>query len=425
MPGRYRALVASGLMDRSTGRQADVEGVPDDGRGRRADSPQELTKSGWRDVLLRTQEQVKSDNVPIVAAGVAFWSMLAVIPSLIALVSLYGLVSNPADVEAQLRSFTSALPVEARRLLEEQLLSIVTRPSAGLSVGLFTGLGAVLLTASNGMKALITGVNVAYDEPESRGYFKLRATALLFTIAAIGLAVVALGFIIALPAVLRRTPLGDASRIAISVLRWPLLALLVVVGLSLLYRYGPDREEAKWRWVSWGAVVATVLWLVGSALFAVYANNFGSYNETYGTLGGVIVLMLWLFVTAFAVLFGAELNSEMEHQTVMDTTTGPSRSLGTRQAFVADTVGAVPARGRKKGGGASHGPSPSIPLDTNPEVAGRPPNGNGSGPSGALGPDVVPVAGIGAAAGVLVGGFAVAKALARRPAVRRIVIHDD
>jgi membrane protein len=279
-----------------------------DARGRTAEAPTQIPPRGWKDVLVRVKKELRDDQVSVLAAGVAFFAMLALFPALIALVSLYGVVASPAEAQAQISSFAGVLPADARELLMTQLSSLASGQDRGLTFGFLASLAAALWTASSGMKAVIEGINLAYDEKETRGFFKVRGLSLVLTVLAIVAAVVALGAIVVIP--------------------------LVLEGLGL----GPFGKP-RWRWVSLGAATATVLWLLASIAFSVYVNNFGSYNETYGALGGVIILLLWLYLGGFVVLLGAELDSELEHQTAKDSTEGPSQPLGQRRAQMADTVG--------------------------------------------------------------------------------------
>ena len=309
-------------------------------RGRFAQSPTKLPKAGWKDVARRTLQEVKSDNVPITAAGVAFYGMLALAPTMVALVSLYGLLTTPEEAAEQVQGLTAALPGEAARLLVAQLKSITGADSGGLGIKLALSLIGLFWSASSGTTALIRGLGIAYDEPEGRGFVKLRSRALLLTVIALVGAVLVLGLTVALPSILDAAGLGSVGKTVALVLRWPLIGLLGMAALAALYRYGPDRDKAKWRWVSPGTIVAAALWVIGTGLFAFYAGRFASYNETYGTLAGAVVLLLWLYLTALAVLVGAELNSELERQTLEDSTVGEPLGLGERKASSADTVGA-------------------------------------------------------------------------------------
>jgi membrane protein len=270
--------------------------------------------------------------------------MLAIFPAIIAVVTVYGMVADPDQVESQVGELAKSLPSGADQLLTAQLKSVTSAGRQSLSIGLAVSLLAVLWSASGGVQGLVKGLNLVYDEQESRGFLKLRGLSLLLTLGAILTAVVAVALVAVFPAVVDDLGLGRTGELAASVARWVVLALLVLVALAVLYRFAPDRASPRWRWVSWGAVVALVLWLLGSIGFSWYVDNFGKYNQTYGALAAVIILLLWLFLSAFVVLLGAELDAESERQTARDTTTGPSRPMGSRDAEVADTLGESPRR---------------------------------------------------------------------------------
>jgi membrane protein len=315
--------------------------VPNDpGRGRQATRPQQIPPRGWKDVALRLKTQVKQDQVPLLAAGVAFYTLLSLFPAVIAAVSIYGLRANPETVRRQLDRLTQLLSPETAAILGQQIRQITSGAGGALGLATVLGIATALWSASSGMKALVTGVNMAYDETESRKFLKLRGLALLLTLGAMLLLGIALVLIVAFPAVTNDWP--TALRWTASILRWLLLAALLVVGLAVLYRFAPDRDNPRWSWVSWGSGVATVLWILASIGFSAYVRWFGNYNKTYGALAGIIILMLWLWLTAFVVLVGAELNTEMELQTARDTTSGPERPMGERQAHAADHVAAAP-----------------------------------------------------------------------------------
>jgi membrane protein len=315
-----------------------------DAAGREADRPSEIPPRGWFAILRRVKAEVKEDNVTLLAAGVAFYAMLAIFPAIIAVVTVYGMVADPAQVQTQVGEFAKSLPSGADELLSGQLKSVTQAGRQSLSIGLAVSLLAVLWAASGGVQGLVKGLNLVYDEKETRGFLKLRGLSLLLTLGAILMAVVAIALVAVFPAVIDDLKLGQAGELAASIARWVVLALLVLAAVAVLYRYAPDRANPRWRWVSWGAVVALVLWLLGSIGFSWYVDNFGKYNQTYGTLAAVIILLLWLFLSAFAVLLGAEIDAEIERQTARDTTTGPERPMGRRDAEVADTVGESPQR---------------------------------------------------------------------------------
>lgn len=311
---------------------------PTDARGRDASSPRRIPRRGWRDVAARVKGQYRDDNITLLGAGIAFFAVLSSVPALAATVAIYGVFSSPEDVARHVEDLAGALPDQARELLTEQLNQVVSTSATGLGVSAVVGIALALWGASAAMKHLIVALSNIYGEHESRGFVSLRSRALLLTIGALlfmGLTVAML----TLGPTVAENLLGDSARTVVSALRWPLIAVLMMIGLAILYRYAPDRPGPRWRWVTWGSAIATAIWLVASALFSLYVSTFGTYDETYGSMAAVVVLMLWLFLSAVCVLLGAEINSELEHQTARDSTTGPDRPLGTRDATMADTIG--------------------------------------------------------------------------------------
>jgi membrane protein len=258
------------------------------------------------------------------------------------LVSIWGLVADPAQVPQQFAAIGQIVPVDAWRLLDDQLRSVAASSPRALGWGVALGILVALWSAGAGVRALITALNIAYREAEKRSFITLYAIGFLLTVGLIGAAVLALIVIVAVPVVLQFLPLGSLSSAFIRVLTWLIMATIVIAGLGVLYRYGPSRSRARLPWVTWGAIAAALLWLLASLLFQVYVANFANYSATYGSLGAVIALLMWFWISALVVLLGAELNAEMEHQTRKDTTTGPPKPLGQRDAYVADHVGEVP-----------------------------------------------------------------------------------
>jgi membrane protein len=191
------------------------------------------------------------------------------------------------------------------------------------------------------MKSLFDTLNIVYDEKEKRGFLKLNAMSLAFTLAAIAFVLAALGAIVVIPVILNYLWLSNFADLVVSIARWPAMLLVVALALACVYRFGPSREAPRWRWITWGSVAAAILWLGASALFSWYAANFGKFNETYGSLGAAVGFMTWIWISAIAILLGAELNAEIEHQTALDTTTGSPKPIGVRGAHMADTVGAA------------------------------------------------------------------------------------
>jgi membrane protein len=306
--------------------------------GVRADTPTAIPWAGWKQILKRAWAENKADNMPIVAGGVAFFGFLSIFPALIATISIYGLVASPEDVTRQIEELSAALPDDAQSLLETQLTSIAENSGGALTVGLVVSILAALWSASGGVGNLVTAINLAYDEVEARSAVKLKLLSLGMTLGAILFILVTFVLVAVVPAVLEALPLGVVGTILAQVVRWVLLLGVFTGALAVLYRVAPDRDAPQFRWVSLGSVIVTVVWVLVSVGFSLYVDNFGSYDQTYGAIAGVIVLMLWLYLTCFLVLLGAEINSEAEHQTAHDTTAGEPVPMGRRDAVVADTL---------------------------------------------------------------------------------------
>jgi membrane protein len=321
--------------------ETDPEAVANGDHGRQAEVPQQIPAKGWMDIAKRTAKEVKQDQVPLLSAGVAFYSLLALFPAIIAGVSIYGLVADPATVRDQIAKLTETLSPQTADIVGKQLIEVTQGAGGALGVATVIGILTALWSASSGMKALITGVNLAYDETETRKFVKLRGLALLLTLGAMVLMGIALATIVGYPPIADNLP--TVLRWVLAIVRFVILGGLLVVGLAVLYRYAPDRDKPKWTWASWGSGIATLLWVLATIGFSLYANFFGNYNKTYGALAGVIILMFWLFLSAFVVLVGAELNTEMELQTAKDTTAGPTKPMGDRDAHAADHVAESPA----------------------------------------------------------------------------------
>jgi len=305
-------------------------------RGYEADRPARIPRRGWRDILVRTKDEASRDNVSLIAAGVAFYALLAIFPALAATVAIYGLVMNPETVQSQVQALSGMVPDAAMSIIEQQLNSLANTAPSQLSLVAAGSVLLVLWSATKGTKAMMTALDIVYDEEEDRGFIKFNALALLLTVGAILGAVITLALIVAVPALLGSIGLGSTGQWLVSILRWPLLLVLVMAGLAVLFRYGPSRTAPRWRWVSWGAAGAVVLWIAASLLFSWYVANFGSYNSTYGSLGAVVILLLWFYISAYVFLMGAEVNAQMERQTARDTTVGPERPMGRRGAYAAD-----------------------------------------------------------------------------------------
>lgn len=306
--------------------------------GHEAEKPSEIPRAGLWSVLKRVWDRMGRNNLSIIAAGVAYSELFAVFPAIAALVSIYGLFAEPSDVERQMGLLAGILPEQAQGLIAEQLHAVASTSGAKLGFSLMFSVLLALWGTASGVKALMTALNIVYGEEEKRGLLRLNAVALALTLGAVIFGVLALGMVAVIPAVLELIPLPGFVADLLALARWPLLALIVLLGLAVVYRFAPSRSRPRWRWVSWGAAAAAVLWLVGSVLFSFYVANFGNYNEAYGSVGAVIVLLLWFYLTAFVVLLGGQLNAELECQTARDTTAGEPEPMGRRGARVADTV---------------------------------------------------------------------------------------
>ena len=297
---------------------------------------------GWWRLLVNLYKEMNEDHIGLIAAGVAFYALLAIFPAMVVLMALAGLILDPATVQAQIDGLAQVIPPEAAQIVIDQAVAVTGSTEGGLGLAALFGLVVALYSASKGVQSLVEGLNVAFEVQETRGIVRLYATIFGLTLALI------LGFILVavllavVPALLALFPLGGLADVALQVLRWPLLVGVVVVALALLYRYAPSRGPVPWHWITLGAAAATGLWLLGSILFSIYVANFGAYNETFGTLGGVLVLLTWLWLSAFIVLMGAELDAEVERQ---------DKEAGDASAPVETAKAVTP--------GASPGPAPA------------------------------------------------------------------
>lgn len=307
--------------------------------GRLARAPWQIPVAGWKDILLRTYQQINEDRLLATAAGVVFYGLLAIFPAITALVSSYGLFADASTIAGNLQSLALMLPEGSFSIVQDQVGRVLAKGSASLGWTFIIGLVVAIWSANAGMKAILDALNVVYEEDEKRGFIKLNVVSLTFTVAALGGILIMVGAVVAFPLLLQKLGLGERGELIISLGRWPILGLLLLSALAVLYRYGPSRTTPRWQWLSVGAVAAVILWLSGSTLFSWYLSNFGDYNATYGSLGAAIGLMTWMWMSAIIVLCGAELNSEIEHQTTVDSTEGLQKPLGARGATMADAVG--------------------------------------------------------------------------------------
>jgi membrane protein len=307
-----------------------------DPKGRAADKPSEIPARGWKEIAMRVYGRLGEDRILVIAAGTVFYGILALFPAIAALVSIYGLFASPADIAQKLNSMGSVLPGGAIDVIGDQMTRVATQSNGSLGMGAIAGLLIALWSANAGTKAIYDGLNVAYHEKEKRGFASLNVSSLIFTLCMLAFAIVALCAIAIVPNFVQQLGLGGTGQWAVTIGQWPVLLVLVTLVFACLYRFGPSRDEPKWRWITPGSVFAAIVWLVASLLFSYYAANFGSYNKTYGSLGAIIGFMTWMWISAIVVFVGGMLNAEMEHQTDKDTTVGAPKPLGARGAYVAD-----------------------------------------------------------------------------------------
>jgi membrane protein len=310
-------------------------------RGRDATAPSQIPLRGWKDILARAYHGISDDRILALAAGSTYYALLSIFPALAALVAIYGLFSDTHDISRQLDALQGVLPAGAIDVLGNELKRLASRDSSSLNFALVTGLLVAVWSANSGVKALFDALNQVYGERETRSFVRLNLLSLAFTISALLFVILALAAVIVLPIAVHFIGLPEDIATTAQVLRWPILLVTLMIALAFVYRYGPDRQMAQWRWVSWGSGVASILWLTASLCFSWYASSFADFDRTYGSLGAVIGFMIWIWVSMIVILLGAELDAEMEHQTTRDTTTGRPLPMGQRGAYMADTFGAA------------------------------------------------------------------------------------
>jgi len=306
--------------------------------GRDATHPSRIPLKGWLQIAHRVWNESARDNLSVIAAGCAFYALFAAFPALSALIALYGLATDPAAVERHFDMLAYVLPSPAYDLVIDHVKRLAEAPTRSLGWGLAISLGLAVWSIANLIQTLFAALNIAYEEIERRSTLRFYSSALGFALLGIVSGTLMLLAIVYLPLIVASAGYSSAFEGVVKVARWPLLALVVLLVLALLYRYGPCRRGAKWRWVSVGSLTAAAAWLAASAGFSFYVANFADYDRTYGSLGAAIVLLFWLYLSFYSILIGAEINAELELQTAEDTTRGTPRPMGKRGAFVADHV---------------------------------------------------------------------------------------
>jgi membrane protein len=284
-------------------------------RGRDATALQDIPAAGWRDIFWRSWKQLSDNNIFLAAGGVTYAVLLSLFPAMAALVSFYGLLMDPAQIAAQVDGMSAVLPGEMRQMLGQELHQLISAPHRALSFGAALGILLALWSASRGMSGLISALDIAYDEKERRSFLSFNLVAIGLTICMLFAGIIALALVAGFPSAVQFLGLGGAAKWLLLLVQWPVLVVLSMIGLETLYRYAPDRQKQQWRWVSPGAVCATALWILASMAFTVYVANFSGYDKTYGSLGSVIVLLTWLYISSFVVLLGAVINGQIERQT--------------------------------------------------------------------------------------------------------------
>ena len=318
--------------------------APESQKGRQADTPAEIPAPGWKEIAFRTWKESSKDNVSLVSAGVAFYGLLALVPMLGATVLIYGLIASPETVLRNVQSLATTLPKDVAKLVGDQLLNVVQTSGGKKGLGLLASVAIALWGARNAAGSIVIALNIAYEEEEKRSFLKVTLLSLTITLAAVVLAMLGAAAIGVMAQLERLLPgLGPVGAIAGKVIAYVALAAVAAAAAATLYRYGPSRTKAEWKWITPGSLFFAIAWVLLTLGFGFYVSHFGKYNVTYGSLGGVIVLVTWLYLSSFVLLFGAEFNSEIEHQTAKDTTAASvDKPLGARGAWSADHVASGP-----------------------------------------------------------------------------------
>ena len=306
--------------------------------GRDADAPQDIPARGWWQALKRTAQKFSENELMSEAASVTFYALLSLFPAVTAIVSIYGLFADRSTIEGQLDNAAALIPSGGMEIIRDQVHRLTQAPASGLGIGAVIGLLTALWSANAGTKALLSAMNDVYGEREGRGFVKVTLTSLAFTVGGIVMVLLGLGLIVVVPLALEWFGLGGIVDTVVKVARWPAAMLVLIPALALIYRFGPSRNLARWRWVSWGGAIAALGWIGLSVGFSWYVAHFGNYNKTYGSLGAMIGFMTWIWLSTTVVLLGAQLNAELETQTARDSTVGAEKPIGSRGASAANVV---------------------------------------------------------------------------------------
>jgi membrane protein len=309
------------------------------GRGRAAGSPLAVPWLGWKDILWRTWAGITDDHLLTLAGGVAFFALLATVPALTAGVSSYALFADARAIQAELNLLSNIMPPAALDIVRDEIARIAANSDGRLTLSFLGSLALSLWSANAGVKALFEALNIVYGEEEKRSFLKLNAFSMLLTVCSIAGMLLVVAGVVVLPLMFAMIGFPGTKLTIIALLRWPAMLVLAMAAFGILYRYGPSRRLVQAHWITLGSLTAAFLWLAMSAAFSWYLSHVANYTATYGALGAVIGLMMWMWLSAVIGLLGAKLNAEIEHQTAVDTTIGPPKPLGNRGAVMADTVG--------------------------------------------------------------------------------------
>lgn len=278
------------------------------------EAPVQILKKNWLPIAKEIKTGIGKNHLSIIAAGVTYYTLLGSVPIIAATISLYGLFSNPQDIQRHFSALEEIIPAEAHRLIFQQMDRIAAEQS-GAGLGAILGILLALWAGSRAIKALMEALDIIHENEKGRGFIKFNAVGLVLTVAFVALGLLAVILITVLPPLLGLLPFPGFVQILVNIAIWPLLLLIGMLAIALLYRFGPSRPPLRWKWLTPGSITATILWLIASAALSIYIQNFGNYNKTYGTLGGIVILLLWLWLSSFVLLLGAELDAAVEKQT--------------------------------------------------------------------------------------------------------------
>ncbi|MER0237459.1 YihY/virulence factor BrkB family protein [Fulvimarina sp. MAC8] len=313
----------------------------DNSAGRYAKSPAEIPKQGWKDVVMRVKDRFDDHSVTLIAAGITFYILLALFPAITALVAIYGLLADPATIQSQISNLEGIVPSGALGIIQSQLERLTSQTESSLSIAFAISLLLSIYSSTKGVKALFKATNIAYEEKDERGFIKQNLISMGFVVASIVLAIFAIATLVVIPSILSLLPLPAGVTVLVAIIPPILLALLAMAWIAGLFRFGPDRRSPTFKWLTPGAVLTILGWVIASIGFSFYAANVKNFDATYGSMASIIVFLMWTWIMMIILLAGAELNAQLEHQTGEDTTVGKEREPGNRRAELADQIAAL------------------------------------------------------------------------------------